>query len=324
MVVPVALRIVAPGDFPPQVAGSSHLDRLKPYGEVVVFPDLPANDDERLERARGAGVIINSHGSMRWPADLLERLDGVRLVSLCSVGTDAVDLAAASRLGITVCNQGDSTAAIVAEHEFALMLATARRLGDSTRDIRAGAWPARQLITLRGKTAGIVGTGNSGLHMARLCVALGMEVVAWSFHPRPERASEIGFRYVEFEDLLREADVVSIHVGLSERTRGMVESVQFRLIKPGAILVNGSRGGVVDTDALVDALQSGRLAGAGLDVFDPEPLPADHPLTRLDNVVMSPHAADATPEGFDLLNQTAVDNIIAFVEGRPQNVVASP
>ena len=201
------------------------------------------------------------------------------------------------------------------------MLATARRLGDSTRDIRAGEWPEGQLMTLRGKTVGIVGTGNSGLQMARLCRALGMDVVAWSFHPKPEEARAIGFRYLELDELLRQSHVVSLHVGLSEQTRGMIGAPQFALMHEGTILVNGSRGPVVENGALVEALRSGKLAGAGLDVFDPEPLPARHPLTGLPNVVMSPHAADATPEGFDLLNQTVVDNIIAFLEGKPRNVV---
>ncbi len=317
----MAVRIVAPGDYPAQVAGSPHLERLAPYGEVVVYPDLPKDDSERLDRVRGADVIINSHGSMKWAPAMLEELEGVRLFALCSVGTDAVDVGVAAKLGITVCNQGDSTSAIVAEHEFALMLATARRLGDSTRDIRAGGWPEGQLMTLRGKTVGIVGTGNSGVQMAKLCKALGMDVVAWSFHPRAEEARANGFRYLELDDLLRQADVVSLHVGLSEQTRGMIGGRQFGLMRDGAILVNGSRGPVVDTGALMDALRSGKLAGAGLDVFDPEPLTAGHPLCALENVVMSAHAADATPEGFDLLNKTVVDNIVAFLEGRPRNVV---
>ncbi len=317
----MTVRIVAPGDYPAQVAGSPHLERLAPFGEVVVYPDLPADDDERLERVRGANVIINSHGSMKWPPAMLEKLSGVQLFALCSVGTDAVDVGIAAKLGITVCNQGDSTSAIVAEHEFALMLATARRLGDSTRDIRAGGWPEGQLMTLHGKTVGIVGTGNSGLQMAKLCKALGMNVVAWSFHPRAAEARAIGIRYLELDELLRQVDVVSLHVGLSEQTRGLIGAHQFALMRDGAILVNGSRGPVVDTDALVAALRSGKLAGAGLDVFDPEPLTAGHQLSELENVVMSPHAADATPEGFDLLNKTVVDNIVAFLEGRPRNVV---
>jgi D-3-phosphoglycerate dehydrogenase len=178
-------------------------------------------------------------------------------------------------------------------------------------------------MTLRGKTVGIVGTGNSGLQMARLCRALGMEVVAWSFHQSMDAARAIGFRYLELDELLRQSDVVSLHVGLSEQTRGMIGGPQFALMKDGAILVNGSRGPVVETMALVEALRTGKLGGAGLDVFDPEPLPAGHALSGLSNVVMSPHAADATPEGFDLLNKTVVDNIVAFLDGDPRNVVTA-
>jgi phosphoglycerate dehydrogenase-like enzyme len=221
-----------------------------------------------------------------------------------------------------VCNQGGGTAPIVAEHEFALMLAAAKRLAYQTAELKAGRWAPGEHMTLRGKTLGVVGTGNTGAEMARLARAIGMEVIAWTFRPSDERARALGVRNVTLDELLATADVVSLHVALTPETRHLIAARELALMKPGAILVNGARGAVVDTDALVAALRSGHLGGAGLDVFETEPLPAGHPLLALDQVVLTPHNADATPEGMDLLNRVAVDNVIAFLEGRPQNVVA--
>ena len=315
------VRIVVPGDHPPQIAGSPHLARLEPHGDVTLHGDRPRTLEEQLARVRDAEVILNSRDALQWRAETLRRLPGLRLISLCAVGTDSIDLKTARELGVTVSNQGGSTAPIVAEHEFALMLAVAKRLAYQTAELKAGRWEAGRNITLSGKTLGVVGTGNTGSAMARLASAIGMEVVAWTFHPSPERARAIGVRYVELDELLRSSDVVSLHVALSERTRHLLGARELTLMKPGALLVNGSRGAVVETGALVEALRSGHLAGAGLDVFEQEPLPADHPLLALEQVVLTPHNADATPEGMDHLNRVAVDNIIAFLEGRPQNVV---
>ena len=315
------LRIVVPGDYPPQIAGSPQLERLAPFGDVTVHESLPRDLDEQLERVRDAEVIVNSRSAVRWGADALGRLPRLRLISLCAVGTDGVDLDAARAAGVVVSNQGGGTAAIVAEHEFALMLAVAKRLAFQTAELRRGRWRPGENVTLSGKTLGVVGTGNTGARMARLALALGMEVVAWTIHPSEGRARELGVRYVELDELLQTSDVVSLHVALSDRTRHLIGARELGLMKRGATLVNGARGAVVETGALLDALRSGRLAGAGLDVFEQEPLPADHPLLTFDNVVLTPHAADATPEGVDALNRVAVDNVIAFVEGRPQNVV---
>lgn len=314
-------RIVIPGDYPPQVQGSPHLERLEAYGEVVLYTDLPKNLDEQLERARGAEVILNSRMAVRWPREALEAVPTLRLISTASVGVDNLDLVACRELGITVCHQAGNTSRVVAEHTLALMLAVAKRLAVQTREVKAGRWDPGWNVGLRGKTLGVVGTGASGAEMARLSSALGMEVLAWTFHPSPERAAALGVRFVDLDTLLRESEVVSLHVALTPDTRHLIGAREFGLMKPGAILVNGARGAVVDTDAFVEALRSGRLRGAGLDVFEQEPLPAGHPLTMLDEVVLTPHAADATPEAMDYLNRDAVDHIIAFLEGRPQGVV---
>ena len=313
--------MVVPGDFPPQIQGSPHLQRLNGYGDLKIYRDLPTDADELVARSRGAEVIINSRSSVAWPAEAMRRLPELRLIASLSIGVDMIDLTAARECGITVCNLPGRTAPVVAEHAVALMFAAARRLAEQTAAIRAGEWPSGHSISLRGKTVGIVGTGNIGAEFARVCNALGMTCIAWTFNPDRERAERLGVRYVEFERLLAESDVVSLHLRLSPESRRLIGKREFGLMKQGALLVNVSRGGLVDEGALVEALRSGQLAGAGLDVFDPEPPEPDNPLLACRNVVFSPHVADMTPEGADLLNEGAVENVIAFLEGRTQNQV---
>ena len=315
------VRIVAPGDDPPQVQGSAQMHRLDPYGELTVYTDRPGSIEEKIRRATDADVILNSRGAVTWDAEALRKLPCLRMITTCGVGTDSIDLETASDLGIVVSNQPGRTAPVVAEHMIGLLFAAAKRAHYQTAQIKAGNWGRMDNVFLRGKTLGIVGTGNIGAEMARIASALGMEVIAWTFNPSRERAEKIGVRYVELEDLLGQSDAVSLHVALTDDTRGMIGAREFALMKDGAIFVNGGRGPLVDELALADALNSGKLHGAALDVFEQEPPPADHPLLKCEQVVFTPHMADMTPEGVEMLNEGAVDNIIAFLEGRPQNVV---
>lgn len=316
-------RIVVPGDDPPQMAGSPQLARLEPYGDVVIHETTPGGFDEKIARAREADIIINSRGVVTWGAAELQALPRLRMIATCSIGTDMIDLEAARERGIVVSNQPGRTAPVVAEHMFALMLAVAKRAAFQTAELKAGHWTRRMNVLLQGKVLGIVGTGAIGAEMARLGRSLGMEVIAWTFHPSPERAQALGVRYVTLEELLATADVVSLHVKLTAQTRHLLGAQEFAGMNRGAILLNGARGDVLDMAALRQALDEERLMGAGLDVFPEEPLPPDHPILACEQVVLTPHAADQTPEGVDLLNEGAVDNVIAFLEGRPQNNVAA-
>lgn len=317
------LRIVVPGDQPVQVQGSAHLARLDPYGDVTVYTDLASSTEEQLRRVREADIVLNSRGAVRWPAELLRQLPQLRLITLFAIGTDSVDLAAARQLGIVVCNVPGKTAPLVAEHALALMLACARRLISQTDELRAGRWHRRaDYLYLGNKVLGVIGTGNIGAQMARLGRAIGMRVLAWTYHASPERAAALGVEFVELDELLRQSDAISLHLKLTDGSRGLIGPRELALMKPGAILVNTGRGAVVDEAALVAALESGHLGGAGLDVFEQEPLPPDAPILRCPNVVLTPHDADSTPEGIDFLNEGAIDNTIAFLEGRPQNVVS--
>ncbi|MBI3463961.1 MAG: hypothetical protein HY000_13020 [Planctomycetes bacterium] len=313
--------IVIPGDDPVQLAGSPHLERLKQYGDVVLHPDRPSSDAEKLRRAAEADVLLNSRGAVKWPGHLLRVLPKLRFITVCGIGTDSIDLQAARERGIVVSNIPGKTAPVVAEHALALMLAAAKRLAFQTAELRAGRWTRMDNILLAGKTLGVVGTGAIGARMALLARAIGMRVIAWTFHPSAERAKELELHYVELDDLLRQSDVVSLHVKLTPKSRGLIGRREIALMKPSSILVNTARGAIVDTEALVAALRGGHLGGAALDAYDIEPLLPDHPLLSCAQVVLSPHNADQTPEGNDLLNAGAVDNVIAFLKGKPQNVV---
>jgi D-3-phosphoglycerate dehydrogenase len=313
--------IVVPGDDPEQIQNSPHLERLKAYGKVIVHTDRPSTLEEKVERASIADVVINSRGSVTWHQDVLSQLPNLKLIATCSIGTDMIDLVAAKEQGVIVSNQPGRTAPVVAEHTFGLMFAAAKRAAFFTSEMKSGRWPRMDSIMLQGKTLGIIGTGNIGTEMARLGRAIGMNVIAWTYHPTPARAEAMQVEFVELDTLLKAADVVSIHTKLTEDSRHLIGSRELGLMKPGALLINGARGDIVDVQALVVALDSGHLGGAAVDVYDIEPVPADYPLLACEQVVLTPHCADMTPEGVNLLNEGAVDNVIAFLKGEPQNVV---
>ena len=312
--------IVIPGDDPPQCQGSAQLERLTRYGDVRLYDNRPASDEEKVERARDATALINSRSVVKWPAEVLRQLPRLKMITVCGIGTDSVDLDQARAMGIVVSNIPDKTPPLVAEHAFGLMFAVAKHAAFQTAAMREGRWEKVDNVFLQDKTLGVVGTGNVGAEMVRLGSAIGMNVLAWTFHPSPERAERLGVRYVELDELLRLSDVVSIHVKLTDESRHLIGRRELELMNEGALLVNAARGEVVDTAALVDALNAGHLGGAGLDVYEEEPLPKGHPLTQCAQVVLTPHVADMTPEGLELLNEGVVDNVIAFFEGRPQNV----
>jgi D-3-phosphoglycerate dehydrogenase len=315
------VKIVIPGDDPPQLQGSPHLDRLRNHGEVTLYTDRPTTIEEKLRRAREAVCLINSRSAVKWPGEVLRQLPTLRLVAVCGIGTDAVDLSVARELGIAVCNLPGLTAPIVAEHALGLLFAVAKRAWYQTNELKCGRWTRLDNVYLRGKTLGLVGAGNIGAEVARLGKAIGMDVQAWTFHPSGERSGRLGVPFVGLDELLRTSDVVTLHVQLTDQTRGLIGARELGLMKPGALLINTARGAIVHTGSLVAALHSGRLGGAGIDVFDLEPVPPDHPLLACEQVVLSPHNADQTPEGMEILNAGVVDNVIAFLQGQPRNRV---
>lgn len=313
--------VVVPSDDPAQCQGSAWIDKLRASAEVRLFTDRVPNVEEQVRRAHGAVAIINSRSYVKWPEAVLTRLPDLKFITVCGIGTDAVDLDAARKRGIVVSNLPGRTAPVVAEHAFGLMCAVAKRATWSTDQLRRGNWAKKDMLLLQGKTIGIVGAGPIAQHMAKLCRGIGMKVIGWTFHPSPERSRRIGIDFVPFEDLLRRSDVITLHLPLTDSSRRLIGKRELELMKPGAVLVNAGRGALVDEAALVEALNSGHLMGAGLDVFETEPLPADAAIAKCEQVVLTPHVADMTPEGLEMLNQGVVENTLAFLDGQPQNVV---
>ncbi|OCB25934.1 hydroxyacid dehydrogenase, partial [Mycobacterium malmoense] len=203
------------------------------------------------------------------------------------------------------------------EFAWGLLIATVRNLAEEHRRMRDGAWQATTGVTLSGKTLGLIGLGRVGKRMAEYAKVFGMEVIAWSQNLTAEAAAAAGARRVEKAALFGESDVVSVHVVLSDRTRGLVGEEELALMKPHAYLINTSRGPIVDETAMIGALQSGRIAGAGLDVFDTEPLPPDHPLRRLPNVTLSPHLGYVTREMLGAFYSDTVEAVAAWLDGAP-------
>ena len=315
-------RIVVPDDSPPVYGEApAALAPLNAYGEVLVYGSRAADREELLARLAGAQVAINIRTYTVFDAALLDRLPDLQLISILGTGTDNVDLVAAAERGVVVTNAPGASTDSVAEMALYLMLAAARQVPAMERRLRAGEWQHRKGFELRGKTLGVVGLGAIGQAVARLGRGLGMEVLAWSFHQDPERARACGAEPAELDDLLRRADVVSLHLRASAEANNIIGAAQLALMKPTAILVNTARGALVDEEALAQALREGRLFAAGLDAYRREPLPADSPLRDMENVVLAPHAGWVTYEASARLEQLPVENVIAYLEGRPQNVV---
>ena len=289
--------------------------------DVVSFTDHVADVDDLVERLRGCEVVVAMRERTAFPRAVLDRLPDLRLLVTTGLRNAAIDVGAANELGIVV----SGTWGIVsntAELTWALILAVARRLPDEVASVRAGGWQTAVGADLDGRTLGLLGLGNIGTRVARVGQAFGMDVVAWSANLTDERAAEHGARRVEKDELFATADVVSIHLVLSERTRHLVGRPELARMKPTATLVNTSRGPIVDDAALIDALGRGAIAGAGLDAFDVEPLPADHPYRRLPNVVATPHIGYVTNDCYRIFYDQIVEDITAFLAGDPVRVVS--
>jgi D-3-phosphoglycerate dehydrogenase len=307
--------IVIPDDEPVVISVSAAYAKLGGM-DVRAYTSRPSNEAELVERIRGAEFVINVRARTAFTRDVLRACPRLKLVSIWGTGTDNVDLAAARELGIHVTNTPGVSAIAVAEHALTLMLAVARKVVQVDSQVRQGQWPRAMVSLIHGKTLGLIGTGAIGGELARLGRGVGCRVIAWTFHPRGDIAE-----WVSFEDVFRQSDFVSVHVRQSPETLGMVRREHFQMMKPGAIFINTARGAIVNEADLLEALANGRIAGAGLDVFEKEPLPADSPFFALSNVVLTPHSAGITPETTEAGIAMAIDNILRFIAGDPANIV---
>jgi D-3-phosphoglycerate dehydrogenase len=317
--------IVVPDDFPSVFEGTPAHERARRLGEVRVFTARGADDEaELIRRIDRARVAINIRAHARFTEAVFSACRSLEMVSIWGTGTDNVDLDAAGRHGVTVCNTPGVNARAVAEHALALMLAAARRIPRIDREMREGRWPRELLTQLLGKTLGVFGVGTIGARVVELGRAIGMSVMAWSLQGDAARVAALGARPAGKEEILREADVVSLHLRLIPETRGFLGRKELALMKRTAILINTARGALVEREALLEALEQRRIAGAGLDVFHDEPIKPGDPLLRLDNVVLSPHNAGQTPEVIRDGLLRAVENVENYLAGRPTDVVVAP
>ena len=319
------VTICVPDDFPSVFEGTIAHERAKALGEVRVHAARGADDEaELIRRIDRARVVINIRAHARFTEGVFAACRNLRMVSIWGTGTDNVDLDAAGRHGVTVTNTPGTNAFAVAEHTLALMLALARRIPRIEREMREGKWPRELLTQLVGKTVGVFGTGTIGARVVALTRAIGMEPLAWSLRGQPERVAALGARPASKEEILKEADVVTLHLRLIPETRGFLGRRELGSMKRSALLVNTARGALVEREALLDALSQGKIAGAALDVFHDEPLKAGDPLLGRDNVVLSPHNAGQTPEVIRDGLLRAVQNVEGFLAGRASDVVVAP
>ena len=305
-----------------QLADWSALDGK---AEITVF-EQHLTEDEAAVALKPFDVLCTVRERMSLPRNLFERLPNLKLITIVGLDLPNLDMAAATEHGVVVshsnfanplfANMVDATP----ELTWGLMIATVRHLGVEMRRMREGGWQSTVGTILAGRTLGLLGLGRIGKRMAAYGRAFGMQVIAWSQNLTDETASSVGARRVEKDDLFRDADVLSIHVVLSDRTRGLVTGRELALMKPDAYLINTSRGPIVVEADLLAALRSGRIAGAGIDVFDAEPPAADHPFRTLDNVIVTPHLGYVTHETLTAFYTDTLDAVVAFANGAPIRV----
>jgi phosphoglycerate dehydrogenase-like enzyme len=306
-------------DFQGAAASLPCMHQLRGCGELVAFRQPLSSPAQIIEALKDVQILIPIRERTQLAGPVLEALPNLEMISQTGGNTPHLDLEAATRRGIVVCTSqgsGQSTA----ELTFALMLAVMRHIPQEHQALRAGQWQTSQGTGLQGKTLGIIGLGRIGSRVAHIAQAFGMRVLATGFTLTAERALAHGVRMAALEDLLARSDVVSIHLRLSDRSHKLIGRRELRLMKLTAYLINTARGPIVDEAALIDALRHHRIAGAGLDVFEQEPIQPTHPLLQLDNVVCTPHIGFVTRETYEQMLGGAVENILNYLDGNPTNV----
>jgi phosphoglycerate dehydrogenase-like enzyme len=296
---------------------------LQARAEVVFFPKAFENEDDAARQLADFDIVLSMRERTPLPGSLINRLPKLRMLGMTGARNASLDTAACTARGIVVCNTtgGGNSEAATAELALGLLIAAARAIPAGDANIRAGRFQEGVPVgyALQGKTLGVIGLGRLGSHMARYGKALNMNLLAWSQNMTPEKAQAAGATMVSKEELLTRSDAVSIHLVLSDRTRGLIGTSDIARMKSGAILVNTSRGPIVDEKALIEAVQARRIVAA-LDVFDREPLPGNHPLRAAPNVVMTPHLGYGVHETWQGFYPQSLENALAFLDGKPVRV----
>ena len=314
-------RVAILDDYQGVALSMADWSSLGPGVSLHPFHERIGSEDELAERLRTFDVIVAMRERTPFPASLIERLPSLKLLVTTGRRNAAIDVKAANARGIVVSGTGTLPMPPV-ELTWGLILSLARRIPLESIAMRSGAWQTTVGVGLHGKTLGVIGLGRLGSDVARIGKAFGMHVIAWSQNLTREKTDPLDVELVDKASLFRRSDIATVHLVLSDRTRGIVGERELTTMKPTAFLINTARGPVVDEHALIHALRHSVIAGAGLDVFDEEPLPADHPLRRLENVVLTPHLGYVTAENYRLAYGEAVEDVRAFLAGAPVRVIA--
>jgi len=302
---------------------NEHIQQLRALGDLQVFDNPPSSDQELKERIQGAEIVIVGWSSLT--RDIINSAPSLRMISIWATTCHYADLEAAKERGIVVTHVPGYATEAVAEHTFALLLASIRKLVSADKHVRQGKfdWRPFKGMELAGKTLGLIGTGLIGCRVAEIAKAFRMQILAFDIVPNMKKAKELGMMYVGLQTLLRESDIVSVHVTMTPTTQGLIGEKEIDIMKNGAVLINTSQGKVIDEKALIGALESRKLSYAGLDVFEEEPAPQENPLYKLENTVLSPHIGFHTVEAVKRCTDICVDNVMKFLDGRPQNLCES-
>jgi phosphoglycerate dehydrogenase-like enzyme len=297
------------------------LDRIAGDVDVTVFNNHMPSPDEVNRALAGFHIVCMMRERTPFRRDNIRALPELKLIITTGARNASIDMAAAAERGVTVCgttSYGNPTTGIA----FGLILELSRRIGFEHARLKSGApWQATLGPDIEGMTLGVIGLGKLGTRVAGVAKAFGMKVIAWSPNLTPEKCQYAGVGYAAKDELFRNADIVTIHVQLGERSRGLITAKELALMKPTAYLINTARGPIVEEKALIAALDARRIAGAGLDVFDVEPLPPDHPFRRMDNVVITPHLGYVSRQNYQRYFADVVEDIRAFIDGKPLRVI---
>ncbi|HEX5113960.1 MAG TPA: D-2-hydroxyacid dehydrogenase family protein [Pseudonocardiaceae bacterium] len=314
------MRVAILDDYQSVALASADFSALTGKAEVVAFRDHLVDEAEVAARLADFDVVIAMRERTPFRASLLDRLPNLRLLITAGMANASIDIPAARRNGVTVCGTGGSRAS-TAELVWALLMALVRRIPAEDAAVRAGAWQTTIGPELAGSTLGIVGLGNLGQAIGRYARAFDMRLLAWSTNLTADVAAAHGAELVGKRELFERSDIVSVHLKLSDRTTGLIGAAELAALGSRGYLVNTSRGPIVDEAALVAALREGTIAGAGLDVFDVEPLPLDHPLRTLPNTVVTPHIGFVSEQSYARIYGDAIEDVVAWLDGSPVRVL---
>jgi len=317
------MRIAILDDYQKLALQSADWSAVKAHGEITVFHDTITDKNALRDRLMPFDILCVMRERTPISGDLIRSLPNLKLIVTSGKRNAAIDVATAHECGITVCGT-ESPSTATPELAFALMLGLARNIVGENASMRSGGWQIGLGQDLAGSTLGIIGLGRLGAQIAKIAQAFDMHITAWSTNLTPERCQEVGVEYKPSKEaLLRDADFVTIHQRLSDRTRGLIGSEEFRQMKKTAFLINTSRGPIVDDAALIDAVNQGEIAGAGIDVYDQEPLPPAHPLRKCDKLLLTPHLGYVTRHTWDVFYGQTVEAVLAWINGDPIRVLPS-